>query len=525
MKLRELLSGLDILETNCDLDTDIREVQYDSRLVESGDLFVAVVGAAADGHKYIPMSIEKGAVCAVCQTVPEGGLPFVRVADSRRALAVIGANRFGHPARELTMIGVTGTSGKTTSTYLIKSILEQKAGAKVGLIGTIQNMVGDKVLPTERTTPESFEVQKLLREMSDAGCSHVVMEVSSHALSQHRVTPLVFDAAGFTNLTRDHLDYHGTMDAYCDAKARLFSVCRAAVVNGDDPWTPRLLRACPCPVTRYGLGLTGDLAAFSPHYENDGVRFTVCDDAQRLETRIAIPGEFSLYNALCALGLVRALGVPLREAAQALRQCTGVRGRAEVVRVPHGCTVLIDYAHTPDGLESILKTVAAFARRRVWVLFGCGGDRDRGKRAEMGRIAAAFADFVVLTSDNPRTESPYAILHDVLCGLRESKTPFAVLENRREAIAFALSHAQSGDVLVLAGKGHETCQIIGTQAYPLDEREVVRSYFETKEAGSPAEENHHENDPCLHSQLCCHGGRGPRAHPDAAAHESAAEHP
>lgn len=525
MLLRELTANLPGVLCRAEAQTRILGLTADSRSVQPGFLFAALPGAQDDGARHIDEALSRGAACVLTQQPLPPGTPQLCAADAREALARLAARWYGTETLPFRLVGVTGTNGKTTVTHLVRQLLMRCCGAKVGLIGTNGVLLGDETLPAARTTPDSLTLHALLARMAEAGCTHVVMEVSSHALSQHRVTPLVFDAAGFTNLTRDHLDYHGTMDAYCDAKARLFSVCRAAVVNGDDPWTPRLLRACPCPVTRYGLGLTGDLAAFNPHYENDGVRFTVCDDAQRLETRIAIPGEFSLYNALCALGLMRALGVPLREAAQALRQCTGVRGRAEVVRVPRGCTVLIDYAHTPDGLESILKTVAAFAKRRVWVLFGCGGDRDRGKRAEMGRIAAALADFVVLTSDNPRTESPYAILHDVLCGLRESKTPFAVLENRREAIAFALSHAQSGDVLVLAGKGHETCQIIGTQAYPLDEREVVRSYFETKEAGSPAEENHHENDPCLHSQLCCHGGCGPRAHPDAAAHEGAAEHP
>lgn len=477
MKLKELLAGLDILSSSADLNTDIHEVQYDSRLVEPGDLFIAVPGAAADGHKFIPMAREKGAACVLCEKIPEGDVPFVQVADTRRALAVVGGNRFDHPARELTMIGITGTSGKTTSTYLIKSILEQKAGAKVGLIGTIQNMIGDRALHTERTTPESFELQRLLREMSDAGCTHVVMEVSSHALVQRRAGAIDFALGVFTNLTQDHLDYHGTMEAYCDAKARLFRQCRAAAVNGDDPWTPRLLENVTCPVTRFGQGLANDLVGWDAHYCADRVSFTACSDSEHIPVTLHIPGAFSLYNALAALAAAQALGIPIEDAAQALSLCQGVRGRAEVVPTDTDYTVLIDYAHTPDGLKNILSTVCGFADARVLVVFGCGGDRDRTKRAEMGRIAARLADEVIVTSDNPRTENPYAILHEILAGMADSATPFAVLESRREAIAYALDHARTGDVVVLAGKGHETYQVVGAETLPLDERQVVREHL------------------------------------------------
>lgn len=477
MTLKELLAGLDILSSSADLNTDIHEVQYDSRLVEPGDLFIAVPGAAADGHKFIPMAREKGAACVLCEKIPEGDVPFVQVADTRRALAVVGGNRFDHPARELTMIGITGTSGKTTSTYLIKSILEQKAGAKVGLIGTIQNMIGDRALHTERTTPESFELQRLLREMSDAGCTHVVMEVSSHALVQRRAGAIDFALGVFTNLTQDHLDYHGTMEAYCDAKARLFRQCRAAAVNGDDPWTPRLLENVTCPVTRFGQGLANDLVGWDAHYCADRVSFTACSDSEHIPVTLHIPGAFSLYNALAALAAAQALGIPIEDAAQALSLCQGVRGRAEVVPTDTDYTVLIDYAHTPDGLKNILSTVCGFADARVLVVFGCGGDRDRTKRAEMGRIAARLADEVIVTSDNPRTENPYAILHEILAGMADSATPFAVLESRREAITYALDHARTGDVVVLAGKGHETYQVVGAETLPLDERQVVREHL------------------------------------------------
>ena len=268
------------------------------------------------------------------------------------------------------------------------------------------------VLPAERTTPDALTLQRLLREMADAGCTHVVMEVSSHALVQRRAGAIDFALGVFTNLTQDHLDYHGTMEAYCDAKARLFRQCRAAAVNGDDPWTPRLLENVTCPVTRFGQGLANDLVGWDAHYCADRVSFTACSDSEHIPVTLHIPGAFSLYNALAALAAAQALGIPIEDAAQALSLCQGVRGRAEVVPTDTDYTVLIDYAHTPDGLKNILSTVCGFADARVLIVFGCGGDRDRTKRAEMGRIAARLADEVIVTSDNPRTENPYAILHD-----------------------------------------------------------------------------------------------------------------
>ena len=369
---------------------------------------------------------------------------------------------------------VTGSDGKTTTTYLLKQLLERCLGAKVGLIGTNQNMIGDAVLPAERTTPDALTLQRLLREMADAGCTHVVMEVSSHALVQRRVGAIDFALGVFTNLTQDHLDYHGTMEAYCDAKARLFRRCRAAAVNGDDPWTPRLLENVTCPVTRFGQGLANDLVGWDAHYCADRVSFTACSDSEHIPVTLHIPGAFSLYNALAALAAAQALGIPIEDAAQALSLCQGVRGRAEVVPTDTDYTVLIDYAHTPDGLKNILSTVCGFADARVLVVFGCGGDRDRTKRAEMGRIAARLADEVIVTSDNPRTENPYAILHEILAGMADSATPFAVLESRREAIAYAIENHCPGDVIILCGKGHEDYQIIHGKKEHFVEREIIK---------------------------------------------------
>ncbi len=456
---------------------EIAALSDDSRTVRPNALFAALQGAKEDGARFLEQARHGGAACVLCETPPDISLPYVLVPDARYALGHMASVWYGEPSKKLRVVGVTGTNGKTTTTWLIKQLLEKTCGAKVGLIGTVGNRIGDESLPAERTTPGSLALQDLLARMVDANCAFAVMEVSSHALVQQRTAGVDFDVGVFTNLTQDHLDYHGTMENYCDAKARLFRQCHAAAVNGDSRWAERILDGASCPVLRYGQDLTNDLVGWHLHYTNDSVAFTLCDEGEHRETRVPIPGEFSCYNALAALSAVKLLGVPLREAAAALPDCTGVRGRCEVVPTPGKSTVIIDYAHTPDGLKNILETVCAFAQRRVLVVFGCGGDRDRTKRARMGRIAAALSDFAVVTSDNPRTESPYAILHDVLDGMRGSRTPFAVIEDRREAIAYALEHAGAGDVVLLAGKGHETHQIIGTKLCPLDEREVVRTYY------------------------------------------------
>lgn len=491
-------------------DLIVRGLALDSRKVEEGFLFFALPGEKEDGGEFIAEAKARGAACAVCEHPPETEIPYILVPDAHKALALCAAVWYGTPAGKLTVVGVTGTNGKTTTTYLIKQLLECTKVAKVGLIGTNQNLISDKTIPTDRTTPDALTVQRLLAQMVDAGCTYAVMEVSSHALMQSRVEGIRFRVGVFTNLTQDHLDYHGTMEAYCDAKSRLFDQCDIACVNGDDAWTERLLASFTSERITFGQGMTNDLVGWRARYENDCVRFTACTDFDHEETRIGIPGGFSLYNALAALCAVQALGVPLSDAAKALTECVGVKGRCEVVPLDAPFTVIIDYAHTPDGLKNILSTVCGFADGRVIALFGCGGDRDKTKRPRMGRIAAALSDFVVLTSDNPRTEDPYTILRDVLPAILESRTPFAVIENRREAIGFALREAKARDVVVLCGKGHETYQEIGTIKYHLDEREVVRERFaqvQRKDAADAAKENEHEDHHCLHTEL-----RGLRDH-------------
>ena len=476
MKLRELLKDVEIGASRADLDREIAGVRYDSREVCPGDLFVAMEGYETDGHRFIPMAREKGALCVLCQHRPEGEGPWVVTDDSRGALAQVGRNWYGDPAASMTMVGITGTNGKTTTTYLLKDVLEKALGAKVGLIGTNQNMIGREVLHTERTTPESFELQGLFRRMADAGCTHVVMEVSSHALFLKRVGGVRFGVGVFTNLTQDHLDFHGTMENYCGAKALLFRQCEKGVYNADDPWADRVTRGAPCPLSSFGEK-AGELRGENIRLAVDGVDFDACRDGETVPVRVNIPGGFTVYNALGVMAAARELGVPLADSARVLRQSAGVKGRVEVVPVPGEYTVLIDYAVTPDAIENVLATVRDFARGRVVILFGCGGDRDRGKRPKMGRIAARMADFVVVTSDNPRTEVPGDIIADILPGLEGTETPYVVVEDRVEAIRYALDHARKDDVIILAGKGHETYQIVGHEKRHLDEREVVAAYI------------------------------------------------
>ena len=474
MKLSELLAGIPILEACADLSQEITGVSYDSRRVAPGHLFVAVTGFAADGHRFVPMAAEKGAACVLCERRPETDLPFVRVADTRKALAAVGANWFGHPADRMTVIGVTGTNGKTTTTYLLKQVLERVIGAKVGLIGTIQNMIGGEVLETERTTPESFELQALFAQMVEKGCTHVVMEVSSHALALSRVDCIDFAVGAFTNLTEDHLDFHKTMEAYRQAKALLFSRCRVGVFNADDPMVMRTMVAAPCEPLTFSVGKDADLCAKNVFLGADHVAFDLVRKHGALPVRLGIPGGFTVYNALTVLGCAFALGLEPEACVQALAEAAGVKGRMEVVPTPgKDYTVLIDYAHTPDALDNVLRSVKGFCRGRVIAVFGCGGDRDPIKRPIMGRIGVEGSDLAIITSDNPRTEDPAKIIEDILSGVKDLDRPYIVVENRREAIARAMAEARKDDIIVLCGKGHETYQILGTEKTHLDEREEV----------------------------------------------------
>ena len=478
MKLKALLNGIHVLETNVDLEMEIESVVYDSRKVTPGSLFVAITGFASDGNRFIPMALEKGAGVVVTAHKPDAAVLYVLVESDRLALAMLGVNYYDHPADSMTMIGITGTNGKTSSTLLLKHILETVKGAKVGLIGTMENRIGDLVIPTERTTPESFELQGLFGQMRDAGCSHMVMEVSSHALSLERVGGVHYDVAAFTNLTEDHLDFHGTMESYCDAKAELFARCDKAVANGDDPWFQRVVSKAKCPVLKTSVAGESDLCARDVEMLSDGISFTAVYGEETAKVRLPIPGKFTVYNVLTVLGIALQLDIRLADAAKALETAEGVKGRVEVVPTPgKPYTILIDYAHTPDGLENVLSSVKDFCKGRLIAVFGCGGDRDRTKRPIMGRIGAQLADLAIITSDNPRTEVPMEIIKDIVAGLPEDVKNYEVIENRIEAIHHAMDIGQKDDIIVLAGKGHETYQEICGVKHHLDEREVVAAYL------------------------------------------------
>ena len=481
MKLWELLHSVPLTGETPELDMEINSISYDTRTLEPGALFAALPGARDDGARYIREALDRGAAAVLCRERPEEDGPWLVTPDPRRALALLSANWFGRPAEGLTLVGVTGTNGKTTTAFLIKDMLETVLRTRVGLIGTVQNMVGDEVLPAGRTTPESYELQGLLRRMADGGCTHVVMEVSSHALVQHRVEGLEFSVGVFTNLTQDHLDYHGSMEAYRQAKGLLFRQCRKAVLNLDDPAGRWYGERVECPAFTYSENkdaacLTAkNIRLFPGHVEFEAVSR---EDIQRIH--LPIPGGFTIYNALAAISCGLCLGLTLADIAASLRSAKGVRGRVEVVPVPAPYTVLIDYAHTPDALENILTTVRDFTPGRVICLFGCGGDRDRTKRPIMGSVAAELADFVVVTSDNPRTEDPEAIIADILPGLEGSGTPYQVICDRVEAIHWAMDHAQPGDVIALCGKGHETYQEVNHEKHHMDEREIVAEHLAGK---------------------------------------------
>jgi UDP-N-acetylmuramoyl-L-alanyl-D-glutamate--2,6-diaminopimelate ligase len=458
---------------------------YDSRRVGPGSVFVAIRGFTTDGHLFLRDAVDRGAAAVVVEDpdlVP-AGVPWVRVADTRLALARLSALFYGHPDRAFPVVGVTGTNGKTTTTHLLRSIY-RAAGFETGLCGTVHNMVGDAVLPVEHTTPESLDLYRLLADMREAGVRAAVLEVSSHALSLSRVAGVEFDAAVFTNLTQDHLDFHRDMDAYLAAKGLLFRSLGAtnhkgtkkfAVINADDAYGEALARECRVEVLRYGTRGDYDVWASDVALSPRGTSFTARGPFGALPLSLRLTGMFNVYNALAAITFGTGAGFPPAVLREGLESLAGVSGRFEPVDQGQDFTVLVDYAHTPDGLENVLKTARAFTRGRLVAVFGCGGDRDRGKRPLMGEIGARLADFSVLTSDNPRSEDPLLILREVEAGAARGGGSYTVEPDRRQAIRLALSGARTGDTVVIAGKGHEDYQLVGAGRIPFDDRTVART--------------------------------------------------
>jgi UDP-N-acetylmuramoyl-L-alanyl-D-glutamate--2,6-diaminopimelate ligase len=442
-------------------DTDICSIEYDSRRVKKGSLFCCIVGAMFDGHSFAQSALDSGATALLVERKLPLPAPQIVVKNARKAMAEMAAAFYGYPQREMMMLGVTGTNGKTTTTYMVKAI------------GTIRNLIGNESIHTDRTTPESVDLFRILRMMADAHVDLVVMETSSHALEQFRVHGIKFDVGLFTNLTQDHLDYHKSFDNYLAAKKTLFLNSKKAVINVDDPYSGRMMEGLAIPIMTFGVRDRADISATDIDITTDGVRFDLHTPEGEVFLNLAIPGLFSVFNAMGAAGMALAGGMKLSAVKAGLESLTSVSGRLEPVKTNRDFSVFVDYAHTPDALENVLKTVQQFAKGRVICVFGCGGDRDRAKRPIMGEIAGRFSELAVITSDNPRTEDPMAIIETIEEGVKRSGTKYAVIENRKEAIRYALSVAQGDDVIMIAGKGHENYQEIKGTKYHFDDKEIV----------------------------------------------------
>ena len=477
---------VEVQEQRGDVNRLVHGVADDSRAVTEGSIFVAVKGERVDGHDFVEQAIKAGAGAVIAQAVvATGSVPFVRVADSRKALGLLGSRYYGDPSARLKMIGVTGTNGKTTTTYICKSLLEG-IGRRVGLIGTVGYQIGQEIFPAPHTTPGALDLQQLLAKMVEAELNAAVMEVSSHALALDRTSGCEYDMAVFTNLTQDHLDFHHTMDEYYEAKLRLFTglaggqkVGKRAIVNLDDPRGKAIQAACPVPVWGYAIQNRADLKAEQVRLSLAGTTFTAATPSGTFMVESRLVGEHNVYNLLAAIGVALHDGATIDQIREATAHIANVPGRFERVSSGQDFTVVVDYAHTDDALVRLLTAAQALKTDRIITVFGCGGDRDRGKRPKMGRAAVEYSDVVVLTSDNPRTEDPMAILREVEVGVREalvhrSHVQYRLVPDRREAIGAAIREAHRGDMVLIAGKGHEDYQIIGTKKFHFDDREVAR---------------------------------------------------
>ncbi|TLS35239.1 UDP-N-acetylmuramoyl-L-alanyl-D-glutamate--2,6-diaminopimelate ligase [Pseudalkalibacillus caeni] len=479
MKLTEVLDGLLLYKKVGQGNPDIIHVEMDSRKVVEGSLFVCMEGYTVDGHDFAPQAVGKGAAAVISERDMDLPVPVIIVKDTHRALAEIAGVFYDNPTKAFRLIGVTGTNGKTTVTHLIEKVFKDQL-LLTGLIGTINMKIGDEVFETKNTTPESLLLQQQFAKMRDAKVDTAVMEVSSHALSLGRTRGCDFDVAVFTNLTQDHLDYHQTMDDYRHAKELLFSQLgntydrnrrKVAVLNIDDPASKHYEKATAAHVLTYGIEGDADLKAENITFTADGTRFDLVTPDKKVPVNLQLVGKFSVYNALAAVGACMVSGIALDDILASLKKVEGVPGRFELVNEGQDFPVIVDYAHTPDSLENVLKTIKEFADGEIYSITGCGGDRDRTKRPLMANIATKYSDYAIFTSDNPRSEDPSQILEDMEAG---AKGPYTKIEERREAIRYAVNQAQSGDVILIAGKGHETYQIIGSNVYDFDDRQVAR---------------------------------------------------
>ena len=460
---------------------EVTDVSHDSRRASSGTLFVAVRGELFDAHKFVPQVIEQGAVGVLSESEPNASIPWIQVPNVRRAMALAAAEVHHHPSRELQLVGITGTNGKTTTAYLIASIPES-AGEPVAMTGTVEYRLGAERRKAERTTPEATDMQRMLRQAVEAGCRTAVMECSSQAMDFHRCDSLEYAVAVFSNLTRDHLDYHKTMENYWYAKQRLFdgrlgSRPRTSVINVDDPYGVELadrLENEGFKVVRYAVTSPAQVMARDPHFSLNGMQFTLVTPSGTRDFHSPLVGPPHIYNTLAAVASGLALNYDLDVITRALEKCSGAPGRFE--RIPHGgdFAVVVDYAHSDDALLNVLKTAREVTKGKIITVFGCGGDRDRSKRAPMGQAAGSLSDIIILTSDNPRTEDPAQILADAEAGIKVTGKPYEKIADRREAIHRAIAEARTSDLVLIAGKGHEDYQILGREVFHFDDKEVAR---------------------------------------------------
>ena len=478
MRLLEIVRDCEIIETRGEMNIDVPEIRYDSRMVKDGDMFIAVVGFKTDGHNYIATAIDNGAKVIVMQegkldaSLIRNDITVIITPDTRKFMALAACNFYNHPSRDFKLVGITGTKGKTTTSYMIKSILE-KAGRKVGLIGTISNMIGSEEVEASRTTPESLDLQKLFREMSDKECDVVVMEVSSHALALDRVYGSSFDIGVYTNLSEDHLDFHENFDNYLEAKAKLFKMCKEGFVNCDDMYARKLMDMATCEnLTTYGIDNNPFVSARDIIITNSYSDFKMSMNRTLQRIKVGIPGRFTVYNALAAVCVTAKLGCGIDNMIEGL-ESVKVPGRSEIVPSTKEFVVMVDYAHTPDSLENILRAVKIYTKGKVICVFGCGGDRDTFKRPMMGEISGKLADYTVITSDNPGTEEPGSIIAQIEEGIKNTKGKYKIVTNRKKAIEHAIRQARRNDIVVIAGKGHETYQEINGEKQHFDDREVA----------------------------------------------------
>lgn len=476
MILKELLQGISVQNDITALEQmEIKHLCFDSRKVEPETMFFCIPGETTDGHLYAAKAAENGATVIVCEHLTEAKVPHIIVDNARSAMFFACANFYHHPEKSFKLIGVTGTNGKTSTTFFIKELLDAM-GKKTGLLGTVHNMICDKVLPSGFTTPEPSQLFEIFAQMRGAGVEYVIMEISSHALAQKRVEGLQFEVGVFTNLTQDHLDYHKTMENYKNAKRELFCQSKVGVFNVDDQ-TGAEFASERCQggevVTYSAESDSADIVARDIALHADGVSFMLLTKGALSRVKVSTPGKFTVYNVTAAVSALCALGLSFNDITSYLSALKNVDGRAQIVPTGRDFTVMLDYAHTPDALENILRTVCGYANGRVVTLFGCGGDRDKTKRPLMGQVAVKYSDFVIVTSDNPRNEVPADIIKDILTGLQGTKTPYEVIENRRDAIEYALKSAKKDDIILLAGKGHEKYQILSTGTIEFDEEKIV----------------------------------------------------